>query len=407
MCLWALGSGGLALGCGSGESTCTSIACASPTPAGGSSAGGSSAGPGAGAGNSSPGDSTFGNADVSQDTTLGEGEACRQVDLKSQASPVNVHILLDRSISMRDPVVAGDTSSPSRWDAVTAALRAFVSSPQVSQTSVGLQFFGLINGEDDCGVDKYRTPAVAIAPIEQNRAELIGAIDAQQPGSLTPTPPALEGALQYAAEVARSAAGQGRPTVLILASDGQPSECGPVGPDGERTISFAQLEETLASFAEPPLGEDGEPSAPPILTYVIGTEELRFNAAALASAGGGQAFLVGSSTSGSFEDEFLDALLRIVVKPLDCRLDIPQEAPDTGERIDFDRVRVRYSAATGSQPVEFPRTENIATCGRERAWYYDDPEAPRSIIFCGQACASLGAGDLSVELGCAPERIVL
>jgi von Willebrand factor type A domain len=339
-------------------------------------------------------------------SSLGEGKACREVVFAAQTNPVNVLILLDRSVSMLEPA---DTAVPgvSRWDAVTGALRAFVNSPQAENARVGLQFFGLANGADDCGVDKYATPAVAVAPLAMNRAALISAIDSTLPGSLTPTAPAVSGALRYALTVAQQPANAEVPTVMVLASDGIPSECGPLGPDGQPIISFREIIDTLKSYSAPPVDAAGTPTQPSVRTFIVGTQELKNNAAALAEAGGGQAFLVGGGTPGAdLQARFLDALLSIVVRPLDCEIDVPQTAPDTGENIDFDAVRLRFTGASSGSVTEFPRASGPQSCGNDSAWFYEDASPPQKIFLCRRACESLGAGELKLELGCAPQMIV-
>lgn len=387
-------------GCG-GDSGCTTIGCESGEPGPGEGQGGGAGGE-AGTGN------LFGEQPGAGGAVLGEGEACQEVNLSAQASPVNVVILLDRSTSMLDPVDREVPGSPTRWDAVTAALRAFVGSPAASQARVGLQFFGLM-ASDDCSVEKYVTPAVEVAPLSTNQAALLEAIDNARPDSLTPTGPAVEGALTYARQVAERPENAGVPTVLVLASDGIPSECGPTGPDGEMIVSFREIIDTMREFSTPGLDAAGDPLRPPVRTYIIGTQELRNNAEALADAGGGEAFLVGGGlglASSDLEAQFLDALLSIVVKPLDCELDVPQVAPDSGEAIDFEKVRVRFTGASSGVTTEFPRTSGANTCGVNQAWFYEAANPPQKIFFCRRACEALGAGELKLELGCAP-RVIL
>ena len=339
-------------------------------------------------------------------SSLSDGEACREVVFEAQTNPVNALILLDRSTSMLEDA---DSAVPgvSRWDAVTAALRAFVNSPQAQGANIGLQFFGLMNGNDDCEAAKYATPAVPIAPLTANRAALLSAIDNTLPGSLTPTAPAVAGALSYALSVAQAPGNAEVPTVMVLASDGIPSECGPPGPDGLPIVSFREIIDTLESYSKPPVDAAGNPTQPSVRTFIVGTEELSNNASTLAEAGGGQAFLVGGGTPGAdLEARFLDALLSIVVRPLDCEIDVPQTAPDTGEAIDFDEVRLRYTGAAGGSVTEFPRADGIGNCGVNEAWFYEDATPPQKIFLCRRACERLGAGELKLELGCAPQQVL-
>jgi hypothetical protein len=394
--------------CGGGAEECTTIGCESEAPASsvgtqGTGGSGSPAGSGTGSGFIDPSDDAPGAAGAS---SLDDGEACREVVFAAQTNPVNVLILLDRSTSMLEDA---DTNNPgvSRWDAVTAALRAFVNSPQAENANVGLQFFGLANGTDDCGVDKYATPAVPVAPLVMNRAALLTALDNTLPGSLTPTAPAVAGALRYALTVAEQPAAVETPTVMVLASDGIPSECGPTGPDGQPIVSFREIIDTLKSFSTPPVDAAGVPTQPSVRTFIVGTRELQNNAAALAEAGRGQAFLVGGGTPGAdLQARFLDALLSIVVRPLDCQIDVPQTAPDTGENIDFEAVRLRFTGASSGTVTEFPRVLGPQSCGNDSAWFYEAATPPQKIFLCRRACDSLGAGELKLELGCAPQMIV-
>ena len=391
-------------GCGGEDEGCSTIGCQSASPPAAAGMGGTTTGAG-------------GTANIFEDpsvqvgaggsSSLGEGEVCREVSFSAQSSPINVHIMLDRSLSMNEPA---DPAFPdlTRWEAVTSALRAFVNSPQAEDARVGLQFFGLSNGLDDCQVPKYSTPRVAVGPLVANRAALLEAIDTTVPGSQTPTQPAVAGGLEYALQVAQAPENAGIPTVMILASDGIPTECGPLDDNGMMISSFREIIDTLESYSQPPRDALGVPMRPPVLTYIVGTEALEANAEILAEAGGAQAFLVDGDTAGGgdLEQRFLDALLTIVVKPLDCEIDVPQTAPDTGEMIDFDKVRVRFTGASSGLPTEFPRTDGPGGCGVSRAWFYDDPAAPQKIFFCRNACDSLGAGELTLELGCAPQMIL-
>lgn len=391
------------VGCG-GDEACNTVACAEQSQG---SAGLQPGSAGQGGGGRSGGLVGAGDVTGAGGQVLGEGEACREVSVRAETSPVNIHIMLDRSVSMLDPARQGDPASGTRWDAVTAALRTFLGSELVNGAQVSIQFFGLVDGADDCQVAKYAAPAVPMAPLEQNRAQLIATIDATRPGSLTPTAPALQGALEYALSVAQQPENAERATVVVLATDGLPSECGITNEQGMQFISFQAMEGMLREYSQPAADENGMPVRPAIRTYVIGTADLASNVSTLAAAGRGQVFLVGQN-GGDVQAQFLDAMLSIVSRPLTCELDVPQTAPDTGERVDFERVKVSFTGAASGLTREIPRTLGVGDCAAapSGAWYYDDPMAPEKIFFCPQACAELGAGTLKVELGCAPQVIV-
>jgi hypothetical protein len=332
-----------------------------------------------------------------------EGEFCREVAYGAEAQPVNLYILLDRSVSMYEPVAADRPDAPSRWEAITEALQVFLDREEVLGAKVGLQFFGLSDAADDCSVAKYETPAVEMGYLSDVHSELINTIASTRPGSLTPTAPALEGALSHALELAQAPENAGRPTVVILASDGLPSECFPTNDRGEPVLSNTALLEMVERFADPPVDEFDSPIVPPIRTHVIGTEELRLSASALARAGRGQAFALGADPNGDIGTDFLEALISIVTKPLACEIPVPTDGTDAREAIDFNRVRVQFRSAVTKGLREIPRSQaGAAGCGGGDGWYYDIPGQPERIVFCPQTCEGLGAGDLSVELGCAP-----
>jgi len=391
-------------GCG-GDPECTTIGCASQET---SNAQGAQGGSGGSDNATVPGgDLLAGEPTGGGSRGLEDSQVCQGVSVSAPTSPINVLILLDRSISMlesTDPTVPG---APSRWDAIRAALGSFVNSAQAADARVGLQFLGLMLN-DDCAVEKYAVPAVAVAPLAANRSALLDIMSTTRPGSLTPTAPAVEGSLRYALALAQRPENAEIPTVLVLASDGLPTECGRVGTDGANVASLSQVTDIMRSYSKPPLDAAGKPTQPPIRTYVVAPEGESLNARQLAQAGDAQAFILGTRTGAGvdLEAEFLDALLRIVVKPLSCEIEVPQTAPGTGQGIDFEKVRVRFTGANSQTVTEYPRTDGVVSCGANAAWYYDDPLAPKKIVFCQNACQALGAGDLKVELGCAPQRIL-
>ncbi len=330
------------------------------------------------------------------------GSSCEGTRLAATVGPVNVLVLVDRSASMLEPLDANAPAGASRWDAVTDGLRAFFGS-ELAAARVGLQFFGVTDGADDCSIDKYRTPRVALAPLAANRAALLAALDATQPGSLTPTAPALTGALEHSLQLARAPENTGIPGIVVLLSDGIPSECGTLGPDGNTLLSVRDLIDPAQRFAQPPSDANGNPAQPPIRTYVVWLEP--GNASALARAGGGQAFVVGAvgASGADIAGNIAAALLRIMSKPLGCELQLPAMAPGTSEPLDRERVRLRFTAPDGITN-EVVRTDGPDTCSSTPAWYYSDAAGSLEIALCSNACQLLGTGDTLVEFGCAARR---
>ena len=224
--------------------------------------GGSSASDGSGGASSSSGGGsiTIGNPDG----VYGTGEVCTGLPFdgsepapdcmgeayEAEALPINLYIMMDRSVSMlRD--VAGLSNDPapeglSRWDGVSQAIREFADDPQSAGVGVGIQFFGadlMASEELNCDPANYANPMVPIGMLPAVGPDIIDAVDtmAEQLGGLTPTLPALEGALEYAAA---DAASSGRETVVLLVTDGQPTQC-------QETISIEEIAESVLNINRP------------------------------------------------------------------------------------------------------------------------------------------------------------
>ena len=86
-----------------------------------------------------------------------------------------------------------------------------------------------------CDVAAYNAPAAPIATLPGAAAALSASIDAKMPNGTTPTGPALSGAIQQAA-----AWGKAHPdhrVVVLLATDGLPTECTPTDIDQVSAIA--------------------------------------------------------------------------------------------------------------------------------------------------------------------------
>lgn len=115
-------------------------------------------------------------------------------------------------------------------------------------------------------------------------------------------------------------------------------------------LSLRDLTDPLQRFAQPPRDASNNPTQPPIRTFVVGIEPGNSNA--LARAGSGQAFVVGAQapagSSADVSERIVDALRRVVARPLGCQLDLPGTAPGSNEPIDRERVRVKLRSADGA-----------------------------------------------------------
>jgi len=252
-----------------------------------------------------------------------------------------------------------------------------------------------------CLVQDYATPAVPIAQLPDNQSAFVDSLMAAQTTGLTPTPPAIDGAIERAK--AHSIENPTRRAIVVLATDGLPTDC---VPPGVTTVEEAVL--AVADIAAAGLG-----STPSIRTYVIGVfapeETVALdNLDVMAEAGGSEhAFIV--DASGDVAMQFVAALNEIRAGTLQCELQVP-EAP-TGQTLRYDRVNIELTAGTDTRNLLYVESE--AGCsGTELGWYYDvDPASgatPTTIRICPESCTELqtlgSQATLDIRLGCATLR---
>ena len=311
----------------------------------------------------------------------GGDESCAGVASEAESVPVDLFIMMDRSQSLGNEVP--DTGQ-TRWEALRDAVGAFVDAAQDDDLRVGIGFFNRTGGNDDtldCDSDYYAQPKVEIGPIDEVGGDLLGAMDDTYPGGLTPTAPALSGALAYASAWAEE--NPGRATFVVLVTDGHPTQCAPTA---------------VSAVAD--IAEAAHVQEPYVRTYVVGLDA-EFNLDNIARAGGTlSAFLVDSE---NVTDSFVGALRNVSNSRLACEYDIPP-APNENQRVDFDEVQVTYTTGE-DETEEIPRIGSLEACGRNPngGWYYDDPNEPTRIRVCPCTCTRFQAGRVDVRVGCRPK----
>lgn len=244
-----------------------------------------------------------------------------------------------------------------------------------------------------CGGEDYATPAVEISAAADRNQALVASLTAHAPEGLTPTAPALSGAIQHAQE--REAADPNRKVVAVLVTDGLPTECEPVG--------IAEVADVARA------GVEGTPS---VETYVIGvfTEaeaaQAEANLNQIASAGGtDQAFVI--TTSTNVPTLFLRALNEIRGAALSCNFEIPE--PEAGATLDFGQVNLEFVDADGNKR-QLVNVAGESACGDAQGtgWYYvrdADTDQPTQITVCPDVCdefeSAMGASQVNLQIGCA------
>jgi hypothetical protein len=316
---------------------------------------------------------------------------CTGVASEAESLPVDMYIMMDRSSSMATNTDEG--ASTTRWEGVKTAINQFVDEPSAAGIGVGIGYFPysqVANDPANCEIPHYSTPYVEIGLLPDNASALKDSINTINTGAFTPTVPAVQGAIQHARDWMLGA-GAGRVTVVVLVTDGFPTECSP---------SISGVETAI---------KEGYTGFPRVLTFVVGlglggsgTDALNLNRWAKAG-GSGTALLV---DKGDVAGPLVSKLLNISITSLACQYEIPPP-PDENQQIDPTKVQVIYTPAVGGAE-EIPKVDGVGTCSTSPngGWYYDNPTDPKFISVCPCTCSRFGAGLVDIRLGCEPKVFV-
>lgn len=321
--------------------------------------------------------------ELDEDTQAGapsSNEACNGVSVEAEAVPVDVFVIMDRSQSMAERVKGGTLT---RWAALHDAVESFTQDQGAAEIRAGIGFFSRSGSGDDghdCDPAAYAEPSVPIGLVSEVGPDLVVAMDAVTPGGLTPTVPAVQGAISYARSWAKE--NPGRATLVVLVTDGYPTQCD--NDPGQIT------EATRVGYESPER----------IRTFVIGVGDVaKFNLDNYARAGGTiHAYL---TDAGDVTSSFVSALNNITNRALACEYQLP--APPDGKKLDPEKVQVVYTPASGAAE-EVPSISSVGACANNPngGWYYDDAGHPSKISVCPCTCARFQAGRVDVRLGCKP-----
>jgi len=335
-----------------------------------------------------------GNMGGSGSGSLPEFDGCTGASYESEASEADIFFLVDRSVSMGDHnVVESNPDSPTRWEALTVALKDFFNDPASENLRVGLGFFPKF-GDETCDVDAYATPDVEIDFLTTNADPLTAAIDENTSeasdgslfptyGGLTPSLPALTGALTYAQQWATDH--PERPVVVVFATDGYPTDPTSEVVDDCDDTAISSLEAVAAEFLA------GDPR---ISTFVVGIGEVS-NLKRVADAGGtNDAFFVNDCPTAI--EDLTTSLKRVANSPALCGFDIPE--PPLGQTIDPDEVNMVFTPKDGAPEIIYKMPDS-GNCG-SGGWYYDNNNEPTQIMVCPETCSMFGGGTIEVVVGC-------
>lgn len=239
----------------------------------------------------------------------------------------------------------------------------------------------------DCRAPTYAAPAAPIAALPAARDGLVAVIANAQPEGLTPSGPALQGAIDQAAAWAKSH--PDHQVVAVFATDGLPTLCEPI-----------EIRDVAA------LATAGRRLAPAVSTFVIGVfgaeaADAPANLNQIAREGGtSRAFIV--DTTGDVQQQFRDALNEIRASGLSCELAVP--TPPSGQSLNYEQVNVTFDS--GSGPTNLLAVANAAACTEQGGWHYDvevGQGTPKRIVACPSTCTQFqqtDMGSVQIRLGC-------
>lgn len=173
--------------------------------------------------------------------------------------------MIDLSTSMVDSEADGVT----RWELVRDGVVGFVGSSALTglDVRVGVQFFTWL-ADESCDVGNFTGAAQDLGPLSTVAEGIVSAFEAQSPGGLTPTYPALSGAITYAKTWAKL--DPDAYTAVVFITDGYPTRCDP---------------QDIPSIAA--LATAAHDESPRVDVHVMGIDGV-YNLDPLAAAGGTQ-----------------------------------------------------------------------------------------------------------------------
>lgn len=364
----ALAPAVLVAACAPGSSTTGSGNPGATTGEGGAGVGGAG---GAGAGS---GASPSGGNGATGGTPIDPDAACGVVEEKANVEPLNLYLMVDRSVSMEG----------TNWNAARAGLEGFLQSPKAAGVRVAIKFFPIPDTVPNCDQNLFKVPTVNFAPLPGNAQPILDAMDAEDPaGGSSPIYPALGGAILAGIDVASNNPGEA--AAVLLVTDGAPQGPGAVcsGADPEDPAEIASLAASGFAFD------------PSVVTFVVGLPGVnQAFANQVAQAGGSaQAILV---SNVNVAVEFQKALEKVLGQALPCEFAIPFKV-DSGE-IQLTQVNVEVTPG-GGMPSIVPQNLDCDGPG----WKYDQIVDPTKIILCPETCAEVKAdyqAAIQILLGC-------
>lgn len=334
------------------------------------------------------------------------GDGCGETALAATERPVNVLVLLDRSLSMN--LTLSTTETTTRWEALRSALGTAMTNVG-GRVAFGLKLFPDADATDDCGI-LGTAPEVTVGVGAESVAAIDRAIAQAVPNGGTPIAAALDWAKAY------FTTGDGRDAlgdrIVLLATDGAPNcnsqaTCEAAScvtnidhPEASTNLCSGFPTECLDGANAQVKVEDLLALANPVRTVVLGIPGSDKPAYAkilddLGQVGGlpnpdaGLDYFAVSAEQGAVG--LSDTLVRITTQLIvSCKLELTSTPPDPAKlNVYVDGAIVPRDSTNG--------------------WKLDSTTIPPTVLLQGTTCEKLeanGAQSISVKYGC-PTYVLL
>ncbi|MCC6213252.1 MAG: VWA domain-containing protein [Polyangiaceae bacterium] len=311
----------------------------------------------------------------------GPPPTCGSTPQAATRIPLGMVLMVDRSGSMNSPT--------SKWTAVRDGTNTFVGSSGLSGASAGLDFFPPLSG-DQCLGTQYTNPnlTVPIALLPGVAPTIQGQMNTITRSGSTPMLPAVNGALD--AVFQWQTAATPRKGILVLITDGLPTDCGNCGGKkgkSAKNIAACRVQE-IAQVIENYYYSYG------IETFVLGIDDSsggaqlkHLNTLARAGSGGTRnAYILNGGTA----TDVTTALNAIRDQSLSCDFQVP--APPPGGVV--DPMSATVILTSGGAPTTLPRVDSPGLCAGD-GFFYDN--TANTVTLCPTSC-STAKGDLSASI---------
>lgn len=368
---------------------------------------------------------TGGSSAAGATSTGGTAASCVTDTQTAPLASVNLIILLDKSGSMGNDPSGLWANAATRWNPVVQTLDAFVSDANSNRMNAALILLPA-NGNIDvaCIATNYESggsavsiPLTLLDPLGRQLflSQLCDPSVPQTPPCIvpaggTPTCPALQGAIAYAASASQS--NPNSRSVVVFLTDGEPGfgyqtssgivtdlySCDDLtngcATGGTNCTSWDQEVAKVAAVIQ---------TAPAKSVYVVGVGDLTTGTLAQWATASGNAPISLISMSPTQAAATLSAALdSIRSNAVSCSFQIPVPAGQASA--DYSKINLNYVAGSGTAQPMFRASSAAACTASALGWYYDNPATPNAINLCPSACGLLqqdATAKIQVTFGCA------